>query len=145
MLDDIPAAGSRIFHIYQGTIIGPHKVLVMFRGVTHLALNDDYDFVQLPYPDGELVDAMLNTLKTPPPAPAEVRRAAAGRTILDNPPFQPYVVRMFPKQLLNRQSAGNVSSPDGAAVTEQMTKSAAWPVFGRRSRSGNTAEGDQNA
>ena len=55
-LDDIPGAGSGVFRIHDGTIIEPGKVLVMFRSVSGLALNDDYDLVQLRYPDGELAD-----------------------------------------------------------------------------------------
>ena len=56
MLDDIPGAGSGIFPIHDGTIIEPGKPLVMVRSVTRLALNGDYDLVQLRYPDGELAD-----------------------------------------------------------------------------------------
>lgn len=56
MLDGIPAEGSPIFRVHLGTVIGPHKVLTMLRGTTRLALNDDYGFVQMRYPDGNLAD-----------------------------------------------------------------------------------------
>lgn len=76
LLDDIPAAGSDFFHIHLGTIIPPHKVMVFLRDTTHLALNDDYDFVQLRYPDGSLVDEVF--WDHDPGPDASISRDAAG-------------------------------------------------------------------
>jgi hypothetical protein len=84
-LDDIPAEGSDIYRIAQGTILRRYKVMVIYRGTTRLALNDDYDFVQLRYPDGTLADEVF--WERDPGVDYSISRNGAG-------PGAPIVARM---------------------------------------------------
>lgn len=49
--------GSQPYHLPDGTYIPPRGFLLLFRGQTGIALNNDDDWVRLLHPDGSLVEA----------------------------------------------------------------------------------------